>query len=81
MVVVDKLSKETHFIHVKTTHKVANIADIFMKEIFRLHGIPKVIISDRDPKCTGNIWKSLFKGLDTKLNSSTAYQPQMDGKT
>ena len=66
MVVVDKLSKATHFIHVKTTYKDANIADIFMKEIFQLHGILKVIISNRDPKFTGNFWKSLFKGLDTK---------------
>ena len=61
MVVVDKLSKEANFIPVKTTYKDANIADIFMKQIFLLHGIPKVIISDRDPKFTGNFWKSLFK--------------------
>ena len=54
MVVVDKLSKATHFIPVKTTYKDANIADIFMKKIFHLHGIPKVIISDRDPKFAGN---------------------------
>ena len=54
MVVVDKLSKEAHFIPVKTTYKAANIADIFMKQIFRLHGILKVIISYRDPKFTGN---------------------------
>ena len=51
-----------------------------MKEIFCLHGIPKVIISYRDPKFTGNFWKSLFKGLDTKLNFSTAYHPQTDGQ-
>ena len=81
MVVVDKLSKETHFIHVKTTYKDANIACIFMKEIFRLHGVPKVIISDRDPKFTGNFWKYLFKGLDTKLNFSTAYHPQTNRKS
>ena len=54
MVVVDKLSKSTHFIPVKTPYIAANIADIFMKEIFHLHGIPKVIIYDRDPKLTGN---------------------------
>ena len=54
MVVVDKLSKETHFIPVKTTHKAYNIAEIFVKPIFRLHGIPKVIISDRDSKFTKN---------------------------
>ena len=62
MVVVDKLSKEAHFVPVKTSHKATNIAEIFMKQIFRLHGIPKVIISDRDPKFTWNFWKYLFKG-------------------
>ena len=76
MVVVDKLSKAAHFIHVKTTYKAVNIADIFSKQIFRLHGIPKVIISDRDPKFTGNFWKSLFKGLNTTLNFR-----QTDGQT
>ena len=54
MVVVDKLSKTTNFIPVKTTYKAANIANIFMKENFWLHGIPKVIISARDTKFTGN---------------------------
>ena len=65
MVVVCKLSKEAHFIPIKTMYKAANIADSFLKQFFRLHGIPKVIISDRDPKFTGNFWKSLFKGLKT----------------
>ena len=46
MVVVDKLSKESHFIPVKITYKAAHIAVIFLKLIFQLHGIPKVIISD-----------------------------------
>ena len=54
MVVVDKLNKADHFIPIKTTYKAANIADIFMKQIFHLHGIPKVIILDRDPKFMGN---------------------------
>ena len=76
MVVVDKLSKAAHFIPVKTMDKVANIANIFLKQIFRLHGIPKVIISDRDPKFTGNFWRSLFKGLNTTLNFSTSFHPQ-----
>ena len=76
---VDKLSKAAHFIPIKTTYKAANIADIFLKKIFRLHGISKVIISDRDPKFTGNFWRYLFKGLNTKLNFSIAYDLQMDG--
>ena len=52
-----------------------------MKQIFFLHGIPKVIISDRDPKFTGNFWKSLFKGLNTTLNLSTSFHPHMDRRT
>ena len=79
MVVVDKLSKAAHFIPVKTTYKATNIVDIFLKQIFRLHGILKVIISDRDPKFTSNFWKSLFKGLNTMLNFSTSFHPQTDG--
>ena len=81
MVVVDKLSKAAHFIPIKTTYKATNIVDIFLKHIFRMHGITKVIISDRDPKFTSNFWKSLFKGLNTTLNFSTSFHPQTDGQT
>jgi hypothetical protein len=63
MVVVDKLTKVAHFIHVKTTHKETNIVEIYMKEVVRLHGVPKAIVSDRDPKFTSNFWKGLFKGF------------------
>jgi hypothetical protein len=52
-----------------------------MKDIFRLHGMPKEIISDRDTKFTSNFWKSLFVGFETKLLFSTNYHPQTDGKT
>ena len=52
-----------------------------MKEIFRLYGIPKVLISNRDAKFIGNFWKALFKGLDTKLNFSATYHAQTDGNT
>jgi hypothetical protein len=81
MVVVDKLSKSTHFIPVKSTCKAIDIANIFMKEIFKLHGMPKKIVSDRDTKFTSNFWKSLMAGLETKLLFSTAYHPQTDGQT
>jgi hypothetical protein len=80
MVVIDKLSKSAHFIPVKSTYKAINIAEIFMKEIFRLHGIPKMVISDRDVKFTSTFWKELFAGLNTNLNFSTSYHPQTMGK-
>ena len=64
-VVIDMLSKASHFIPMKSTFKVVNIADIFLKEIFRLHEIPKEIILDRDTKFTNKFWRSLFSGLET----------------
>jgi hypothetical protein len=79
MVVVDKLSKSAHFIPVKSTCKEIDIANIFMKEIFKLHGMPKKIVSGRDTKFTSNFWKSFMAGLETKLLFSTAYHPQTDG--
>ena len=53
-VVIDKMSKAAHFIPIKLTNKAMSIVGIFLKEIFRLHGIPKEIISDRDIKFTEN---------------------------
>jgi DNA-directed RNA polymerase subunit E'/Rpb7 len=81
MVVVDKLTKATHFIPLKTTHKAANVADIFIKEVAQLQGIPKTIVSNRDPKFTSNFWKGLFKGFRTNLHFSTSYHPEFDGQT
>ena len=63
MVVVEKLTKDAHFIPLKTIHKAANVVDIFMREIAQLHSIPKIIVSDRDPKFTSKFWKGLFKGV------------------
>ena len=74
-VVVDKLSKEALFIPVKWTYKAIHIADIFLKEIFRLHGIPKEIILDRDMDFNSNFWRYLFPGLETQLNFSAYYHP------
>ena len=81
IMVVDKISKVSHFIPVNSTYKVVNIADIFMKEIFLLHGIPKIVIMDCDAKFTSRFWTTLFKGMDTKLNFNASYHPQTDGQT
>lgn len=75
MVVVDGFSKEGHFNLDKSTLKAINIGEIFLKEIFRLHGISKIVISNRDAKFTSKFWKALFIGLDTKLIFSTTYHP------
>jgi hypothetical protein len=81
MVVVDKLTKVAHFIPVKFTHKTTNLADVYMREIARLHGIPKTIVSDRDLKFTSKFWKGLFNGFETNLNFSTTYHLESDGQT
>jgi DNA-binding transcriptional regulator WhiA len=81
MVVVDKLTKATHFISVNLTHKETNIFDVYVREIARLHGIPKTIVSDRDPKFTSKFWKGLFNGFGTNLNFSIAYHLEIDGQT
>ena len=75
MVVVDELTKAAHFIPIKSTHKAANRAEIYMKEIVRLHGIPKEIVSDKDSKFMYNYWKGLFKEFRTNLIFSTSYHP------
>jgi hypothetical protein len=80
MVVVDKLTKAAHLIPLKITHKEADVADIFLKEVACLHGIAKTIVSDRDPKFTSNFWKGLFKGFRTNLNFSTSYHHESDGQ-
>ena len=66
MFVVDKLKKVARFILVKSTHKTNDIANIFMKEIFKLHGLLKAIVFDRDVKFTSKFWKRLFADLGTK---------------
>jgi hypothetical protein len=81
MVVVEKLSKSSHFIPIKSTCKEINISNIFIKEILRLHGMPREIVCDRDIKFTSIFWKSLMAGFDTKLLFSTTYHPQTDGHT
>lgn len=65
MVVVDMLRKVAHFITVKFTNLASEVAQIFIREIVRLDGVPMKIISDGDAKFTSKFWKELFVGLGT----------------
>jgi len=72
MVVVDKLRNEAHFIPIKSTFKSIYVANIFIKEIFKLHDFPKTIILDRYAKSTSSFLKILFAGLGMQLVFSMA---------
>jgi hypothetical protein len=78
-VIIDRLTKVAHFIPVKTTFGRATLALIYLKEIVRLHGIPRKIVSDRGTQFTSKFWMSLQQAMGTKLDFSTAYHPQSYG--
>eukprot|EP00253_Pinus_taeda_P026716 PITA_26716 len=81
MVVVDKLTKYAHFCALSHPIKASTVSTAFMETIQKLHGNPKIIVSDRDPIFTGNFWTELFSCLCTQLAHSSSYHPQSDGKT
>jgi hypothetical protein len=80
-VIVDKLSKMVHLIPTHTNVTAPQFAKLFVKEIVRLHGVPKHIISDRDSKFTSYFWRYLMKCLGVELRLSTSFHPQTDGQT
>jgi transposase InsO family protein len=80
-VVVDTLTKSAHFIPVRTTYQAPDIAIIFISEVVRLRGVPKMIISDRGLMFTRQFWTSFQEALGTQLNFSTTYHSEIEGKT
>ena len=80
-VIVDRLTKTTHFLPVGQTNTLDSLSRRYVREIVRLHGVPISIVSDRDPRFTSQFWKSLQTALGTNLCFSTAFHPQTDGQS
>jgi hypothetical protein len=80
-VIVDQLTKVAHFIPIKTTYFGPQLAELYMSRIVCLHGVSKMIVSDRGTQFTSKFWERLPKTLDTQLCFSSAYHPQTDGQT
>lgn len=73
---MDKLTKVAHFVLVKSTFSARNVAQVFIRDVIRLHGVPNNIVLDKDEKFTSKFWKELFVYLGTELAFSTTYHPQ-----
>ena len=80
-VIVDRLTKVTHLLPMRDTDKVEVLAELYIDQIVKLHGVPSDIVSDRDPRFTASFWEALQEALGTKLYRSTAFHPETDGQT
>nr|GFB18692.1 putative reverse transcriptase domain-containing protein [Tanacetum cinerariifolium] len=78
-VIVDRFTKSAHFLPMREDDTLEKLTRQYLKEVVSRHGVPVLIISDRDERFTSHFWKSLNKALGTRLDMSTAYHPETDG--
>ena len=79
--IVDRLTKSAHFLPINVEDSLEKLAQLYVDEIVRLHGVPVSIVSDRDPRFTSRFWPSLEAALGTRLHFSTTFHPQTDGQS
>ena len=80
-VIIDKLTKSAHFLLVRMDYSMDQLAELYVNEIVRLHGVPLSIVSDRDLSLTSRFWKELQSALGTRLNFSTTFHPLTGGQS
>ena len=78
-VVVDRLAKTAHFLPFSTRWSVGKLAQYYIHEIVRLHGVPASIMADRDSRFTSRFWQSFQEVMGTETLMSLAYHPHTDG--
>lgn len=81
LVVTDRLTKHGHFLPLAHSYTALQVARLFFYHLFKLHGLPKTIVCDRDPLFVSKFWKDLFTLQGTSFNMSSAYRPQTNGQT
>ena len=80
-VIVDRLTKSTHFLAIRSTFSLEILARLYINEIVKLYGVPVSIVSDRDSRFTSRFWPELQKVLGTTLHFSNAFHPQIGGQS
>ena len=80
-VIVDRLTKSPRFLSVRLDYSMDRRTELYVSEIVRLHRIPLLSVSDRDPRFTSMFWKELYSNFATRLNFSIAFHPQIDGQS
>ena len=81
LVFVDRSSKMVHLAAVNESISAHCCARVFIDTVFRIHGLPRELVSDRDPRFTAAFWQSMFRSLGTRLTMSTSDNPETDGQT
>jgi transposase InsO family protein len=79
-VIIDRLTKSTHFIPMHTFYKAKKYVELYISRILCLHGAPKTIISDQGTQFIAHFWEQLHASLGMHLIHSSSYHPQTDGQ-
>lgn len=81
LVIIDKFTKYSRLLALSQPFTAAGVAKVFFDNIYKLHGLPDSIVSDRDRVFTSSFWQELFKLAKVSLHMSSSYHPQTDGQT